>query len=72
MLMATLREMREEAGLSVSDLAKRAEVDYKFVKKADESGSSIHRFKALAMLKVINEELGTEYELGDIDGLTLH
>lgn len=70
--MATLREIREEAGLSVSELAKRAEVDYKIVKKADEIGGSIHRFKALALLKVMNEELGTEYKLEDIDGLTLH
>jgi predicted transcriptional regulator len=70
--MATLREMREEANLSVSELAKRAEVDYKTVKKADESGGSIHRFKALALLKTLNQELGTEYELEDIEGLTLH
>ena len=70
--MATLREIREEAGLSLSELAKRAEVDYKTVKKADESGGSIHRFKALALLKVLNQELGTEHELEDIDGLTLH
>lgn len=70
--MATLREMREEAGLSVSELAKRADVDYKTTKKADESGSSIHRLKALALLQVLNQELGTEYELEDIDGLTLH
>jgi predicted transcriptional regulator len=70
--MATLREIREEAGLSVSDLAKRADVDYKIVKKADESGGSIHRFKALALVKALNQELGTEYGLEDIDGLTLH
>jgi len=70
--MATLRELREETGLSVSDLAKRAEVDYKTVKKADEGGGSIHRFKALALLKVINQELGTEHGLEDVDGLTLH
>jgi predicted transcriptional regulator len=70
--MATLRELREEADLSVSELAKRAEVDYKTVKKADESGGSIHRFKALALLKVLNQELGTEHGLEDIDGLTLH
>jgi len=70
--MATLREIREEAGLSVSELAKRAEVDYKTAKKADESGGSIHRFKALALLKVLNRELGTEHELEDIDDLTLH
>ena len=70
--MATLREIREEAGLSVSELAKRAEVDYKTTKKADESGGSIHRLKALALLKVLNQELGTEHELEDIDGLTLH
>ncbi|HET8842928.1 MAG TPA: hypothetical protein VFN35_15805 [Ktedonobacteraceae bacterium] len=70
--MATLHELREETGLSVSDLAKRAEVDYKIVKKADEGTGSIHRFKALAIIKVLNQELGTEHELEDIDGLTLH
>ncbi len=70
--MATLREIRDETGLSISDLAKRAEVDYKTVKKADEGVGSIHRFKALALLKVINQELGTEYGLEDIDGLMLH
>lgn len=70
--MATLQEMREEAGLSISDLSKRAEVDYKTVKKADERSGSIHRFKALALVKVLNQELGTTYELEDIEGLTLH
>jgi predicted transcriptional regulator len=70
--MATLREMREEAGLSVSELAKRAEVDYKTTKKADESGGSIHRLKALALVTILNQELGTEHELEDIDGLALH
>src|SRR6266480_1982620 len=70
--MATLREIREEAGFSVSELAKRAEVDYKTTKKADESGGSIHRLKALALLQVLNQELGTEHTLEDIDGLTLH
>lgn len=70
--MATLREIREEANFSVSDLSKRAEVDYKTVKKADERSGSIHRLKALALLQVMNQELGTEHQLEDIDGLTLH
>jgi cytidylate kinase len=70
--MATFREIREETGFSVSDLAKRAEVDYKVVKKADERSGSIHRLKALALLHVMNLELGTEHTLEDIDGLTLH
>jgi len=52
--MATFQEIREEAGFSVSDLAKRAEVDYKTVKKADERSGSIHRLKALALVKVLN------------------
>lgn len=70
--MATLQEMREEAGLTISDLSKRAEVDYKTVKKADERSGSVHRFKALALVNVLNQELGTTYELEDIEGLTLH
>lgn len=70
--MAMLQEMREEASLSISGLSKRAEVDYKTVKKADERNGSIHRFKALALVNVLNQELGTTYELEDIEGLTLH
>ena len=70
--MPTLQELREEAGLSISDLSKRAEVDYKTVKKADEGNGSIHRFKAQALVKVLNQELGTEHQIEDIDGLTLH
>ncbi len=54
--MATFREIREEAGFSVSDLAKRAEVDDKTVRKADERSGSIHRLKALALVKVMNQE----------------
>ncbi len=38
----------------------------------EEGSGSIHRFKALALLKVLNQELGTEHGLEDIDGLTLH
>ncbi len=70
--MATFQEIREEIGFSVSYLAKRAEVDYKVVKKADERSGSIHRLKALALLNVMNLELGAEHTLEDIDGLALH
>jgi len=68
-MMSTLRELREQAGLSLSELARRANVDFKTAKKADDSAGSVQRVKALALLRVINQLLGTSLKVEDIDGL---
>jgi DNA-binding transcriptional regulator YiaG len=66
--MATLKQLREQTGLTVSELARRANIDYRTAKKADENGP-VFRIKALALLKVINQELGTKLTIEDIDEL---
>lgn len=72
MLMSTIRQLREQANLTVSELARRANIDYKTAKKANDSNGSIHRLKAIALLRVINQELSMELKIEDIDGLVTH
>jgi transcriptional regulator with XRE-family HTH domain len=70
--MATLHELREQAGLSLAELARRANVDYKTAKKADDNKGTIQRIKALALLRVISRELERELKIEDVDGLQVH
>lgn len=70
-LMATLKELRERAGLSLSELARRANVDFKTAKKADDRLGAVQGTKARALLKVINEELGTSLRIEDVENLTV-
>jgi len=72
MLMATLNELREQAGLSLSELARRANVDYKTMKKAIDQTASIQRIKAIALLRVIEQELGQTIKIEDVDKLKTH
>ena len=69
--MSTLQQLREQARLSVSELARRANVDYKTAKKADDAIGPVQRIKAVSLLAVLNEELGTNYTVADIDDLKL-
>ncbi|HEY7415056.1 MAG TPA: XRE family transcriptional regulator [Ktedonobacteraceae bacterium] len=66
--MSTLRDLREQAGLSLSELARLANIDFKTAKKAD-SGGSVQRLKALALLSVIGSRLGREIRIEDVEGL---
>ena len=55
----------------MSELARRANVDYRTARKAVDGDGPIQRVKALALLRVINELLGTSYRPEDIDGLEI-
>lgn len=68
MLMATFKDYREQAGLSISELARRANVDFQTAKKAD-SQRPVRRIKALALVRAISDVLGQALHLEDIDGL---
>ena len=68
-MMSTLRELREQAGLTLSELARRANVDYRTAKKADDNAGSIQRIKAIALIRILNEELGTTLKVEDVDSL---
>lgn len=66
--MPTLKELRVEAQLSVSQLARVANLDIGTVRRA-ESGEAIRDIKAVAILNALNHQLGTSYRINQIDGL---
>jgi len=67
--MTTLKQYREQIGLSLTDLARLSQVDYKTVKKADIRRGTIQRGKAIKIIKTINEKLDLNLRVEDIDGL---
>jgi predicted transcriptional regulator len=69
--MTKLQQLLDEAAITVSQLSRRADVDYRTAKKAVEGTGPVQRVKALALLRVINELLGTSYKPEDIDGLEI-
>lgn len=69
--MPNLQQLVDDAAITVSELSRHANVDYRTAKKAVENIGSIQRVKALALLRVLNEFLGTSYKLEDIDRLKI-
>lgn len=69
--MPKLQQLLDDAAITVSELARRANVDYRTARKAVDGDGPIQRVKALALLRVINELLGTSYRPEDIDGLEI-
>ena len=70
MLMPTLKEYREQAGLSISELARRANVDFQTAKKADDQ-RPVRRIKAIALVRAVSQALGQSLRVDDIDGLQM-
>ena len=62
----TFTDYREQANLSVSELSRLANVDYKTARNAD-NGERIWRSKAVKLLSVINERLGTQLTPESLD-----
>ncbi len=69
--MPDLHQLLDDAAITVSELSRRANVDYRTAKKAIDGTGPIQRVKALALLRTINELLGTAYRPEDIDGLEI-
>jgi predicted transcriptional regulator len=69
--MPNVQQLLDDAAITVSELARRANVDYRTARKAVDGDGPIQRVKALALLRVINELLGTSYRPEDIDGLEI-
>lgn len=70
MIMPTLRDYREQAGLSLSEMARRANVDFKTAKKA-EDGTLVTRIKAVALVRAINQALGLTLRPEEIENLNM-
>jgi len=69
--MATLRELRFEAGYSYSELARRADVSEPTVRRA-ENGDPVQAIKASQIAKALSEKLGRTIRIEDIDGINIY
>jgi predicted transcriptional regulator len=69
--MPNLQQLLDDAAITVSELSRRANVDYRTARKAVDGTGPVQRVKALALLRVINELLGTSYRPEDIAGLEI-
>jgi transcriptional regulator with XRE-family HTH domain len=69
--MATLKELRFEAGYSYSELARRANVSEPTVRRA-ESGDPVQELKAAQIARALSEKLGRTIRIVDIDGLNIY
>lgn len=67
--MATIRELREEARITVTELARRAGVTYKTAKRADENAGPIMRMNALSLLDELSKALGRPLKVEEIEDL---
>ncbi len=68
--MATLKELRLEARLSVNALSKLAKVDRMTIDRA-ESGTPVQDVKAYAIVQVLAQQLGRKLRLEDVEGLNI-
>jgi transcriptional regulator with XRE-family HTH domain len=68
--MATLQELRLQARLSVSRLARLADVDRQAVVRA-ERGEQIRDVTAYAIVSTLAKVLQRDIKLADVDGLNI-
>lgn len=68
--MATIKELRLQARLSVAQLSRVANVDRKTVERAEE-GQPIQDVKAYAIVSALGERLGRSLSLNDVEGLNI-
>lgn len=68
--MATLRELRLEAGLTMNGLARLAKVDHTTVDRA-ERGLRILDVKAHVIVQALAQKLGRKISVEDVEGLNV-
>ena len=68
--MSTLKEYRFEAGLSLSELARRAGIDVGTVRRA-EQGDPVQELNAYKIAQALGQALGRRVEVQDIEGLNV-
>ncbi len=67
----TLEEYRTQYGWSVSEMARRANMDYATLKKAID-GESVSARTARALAQFLSKETGTTVHINDIQGLNVN
>ena len=65
--MPTFRNYREQAQLSITEISRLANIDYKTAKKADNDIHSINRLKAIKLISVLSNKLGINLSIDTID-----
>jgi len=68
--MSTLKELRLQAHLTVSELARLAKVGRGTVERA-ESGESVLDVKAYMIVEALGKQLNREIKLDDVEGLNI-
>jgi predicted transcriptional regulator len=68
--MATLKELRLEARLSVNRLAHIAQVDRQTVDRA-ENGQAVQDVKAYGIVQALAQQLGRKITLQEVEGLNI-
>ena len=66
--MSTLKELREQAGLTAFALAGEANVSLSTINRM-ERGDSVTRVTAYKVLNVLSSRLGRRFETNDVEGL---
>jgi predicted transcriptional regulator len=66
--MPTLKELRLQARLSVSKLARLADIDRQTVERA-ENGTAIQDVKAYAIVSALGQQLGRTIQLEEVENL---
>lgn len=69
-MMPTLKELRLQARLPVSKLAKLADVDRQTIVRA-ESGTAIQDVKAYAIIEALKQQLNQPLKMEDVTGLKI-
>ncbi len=69
--MATLKELRLEAGYSYAELSRRSNVSEPTVKRA-ENGDPVQEVKAAQIARALSEALRRTVRIEDIEGLNIY
>ncbi len=69
--MATLKELRLQARLSMAGLGRLANVDGKTVRRAEE-GLPIQEVKAVAIVETLAKQLNQTFKVNEIEGLHIY
>ena len=69
--MATVKQLRLKARLSIQGLGRLANVDPKTIRRA-EDGLPVQELKAVAIVEALGKALGQELKIEDVDNLHIY
>jgi transcriptional regulator with XRE-family HTH domain len=69
--MATIKDYRLSAGMSKSELCRKADVDFATLTKA-ETGEPIQEHNAQKIINALNTALGKHLTIDEVDGLVIY